>query len=213
MGCDFNQYSLLIHKQRWFQQWWWSLLVYIFFSDTYIPTANRLRDKLKCFQTTHQKTKSLIRYDLWKRKNKTHLKHFVFNIIPYVDCKHSVKLQLGCLFCAHISSRCQSSIYVSSSSRCGRISKSFLRRVRSAFYSMGKRADTSCKGHAAVGGWCWSSSSDLSALVITPYTPQSGLLLACQSQRGAPPWRLNHLSSALCRCWLASGTPCTYTSK
>lgn len=164
------------------------------------------------FPTTHQKTKSLIRYDLWKRRNKTDLKHFVFNItICY--CKHSAKMQLGCLLSAHISSRCQSSIYVSSSSRCGRISKSFMGRVRSAFYSMGKRADTSCKGHAAVGGWCCSSSSDLSALVITPYTPQSGLLLACQSQPWAPPRRLNHLSSTLCRCWLASGTPCTYTSK
>lgn len=64
------------------------------------------------------------------------------------------------------------------------------KRVRSAFYSTGQRADTSCEGHAAVGGRCYSSSSDLGAPVITPYTPQSGLLLACQSQQGAPPRRL-----------------------
>lgn len=78
------------------------------------------------------------------------------------------------------------------------------------FILRSERADTSCEGRAAVGGRCYSSSSDLSAPVITPYTPQSGLLLACQSQRGAPPRRLNRLSAASCRCWLASGTALTY---
>lgn len=77
--------------------------------------------------------------------------------------------------------------------------------MRRAFYSTGERADTSCGGHAAVWGRSRSSSSDLCVPVITPYTPQSGLLLACHSQPGARARPLNRLPSASCRCWRSSG--------
>jgi len=80
------------------------------------------------------------------------------------------------------------------------------------FYSTGQRADTSCESHAAVRGCSYSSFSDVGAPVIASHTPQSDLLPARQSQRGAPPRRRNRLSMASCRCWLASGAPLTYAS-
>lgn len=84
--------------------------------------------------------------------------------------------------------------------------------VSSVFYSPDQRADTRCESRAAVGGRSCSSSSDLSTLVIASYTPQSGLLLTCQSQRRAPPRCLNRLSAARCRCWRAGGAALTYAS-
>lgn len=56
----------------------------------------------------------------------------------------------------------------------------------SAFHSTVERADTSREDRAAVGARCCSFSSDLSLPVITPYTPQSGLLLTCHSPPAAP---------------------------
>lgn len=91
------------------------------------------------------------------------------------------------------------------------MSNSSLKAAR-CFVFCGQRADTSCEGRAAAGCFSSGSSSDLSGPVITSYTPQSDLLLACQSQQGVPARRSKCSSAALCRCWPASGTALTSAS-